>query len=65
MLAGTLEKSLLELRKIKSNKGLLKVIFGCGGNRDSSKRPLMGEVAAKIADEIISLMVIRETKSKN
>ncbi|WP_425364181.1 UDP-N-acetylmuramoyl-L-alanyl-D-glutamate--2,6-diaminopimelate ligase [Candidatus Tisiphia endosymbiont of Hybos culiciformis] len=48
-----LEKSLLELRKIKSDKGLLKVIFGCGGNRDSSKRPLMGEVAAKIADEII------------
>lgn len=48
-----LEKSLLELRKIKSDKGLLKVIFGCGGDRDSSKRPLMGQVAAKIADEII------------
>ncbi|WP_341748465.1 UDP-N-acetylmuramoyl-L-alanyl-D-glutamate--2,6-diaminopimelate ligase [Candidatus Tisiphia endosymbiont of Dascillus cervinus] len=48
-----LEKSLLELKKIKSNKGLLKVIFGCGGNRDSSKRPLMGEIAAKIADEVI------------
>ncbi|BFD45639.1 MAG: UDP-N-acetylmuramoyl-L-alanyl-D-glutamate--2,6-diaminopimelate ligase [Rickettsia endosymbiont of Sergentomyia squamirostris] len=48
-----LEKSLLELKKIKSNKGSLKVIFGCGGNRDSSKRPLMGEIAAKIADEVI------------
>ncbi|WP_375359761.1 UDP-N-acetylmuramoyl-L-alanyl-D-glutamate--2,6-diaminopimelate ligase [Candidatus Tisiphia endosymbiont of Nemotelus uliginosus] len=48
-----LEKSLLELRKIKSDKGLLKVVFGCGGNRDSSKRPLMGEIAAKIADEFI------------
>ncbi|MDR0296417.1 MAG: UDP-N-acetylmuramoyl-L-alanyl-D-glutamate--2,6-diaminopimelate ligase [Rickettsia sp.] len=48
-----LEKSLLELKKIKSDKGLLKVIFGCGGDRDSSKRPLMGKVAAKIADEVI------------
>ncbi|MFU7502167.1 MAG: UDP-N-acetylmuramoyl-L-alanyl-D-glutamate--2,6-diaminopimelate ligase [Candidatus Tisiphia sp.] len=48
-----LEKSLLELKKIKSNKGLLKVIFGCGGNRDSAKRPLMGQVAAQIADRVI------------
>ncbi|MCC8372243.1 MAG: UDP-N-acetylmuramoyl-L-alanyl-D-glutamate--2,6-diaminopimelate ligase [Rickettsia endosymbiont of Pseudomimeciton antennatum] len=48
-----LEKSLLELKKIKSDKGLLKVIFGCGGDRDSSKRALMGKVAAEIADEII------------
>lgn len=28
-------------------------LIGCGGNRDSSKRPIMGQVAAKIADEII------------
>lgn len=52
-----LEKSLLELKKIKSaiysNRGSLKVIFGCGGNRDSDKRPLMGQVAAKIADRVI------------
>ncbi len=48
-----LEKSLLELKKIKSDNGLLKVIFGCGGDRDNSKRPLMGQVAANIADEII------------
>lgn len=52
-----LEKSLLELKKIKSeiysNRGSLKVIFGCGGNRDSGKRPLMGQVAAKIADRVI------------
>ncbi|WP_342272671.1 UDP-N-acetylmuramoyl-L-alanyl-D-glutamate--2,6-diaminopimelate ligase [Candidatus Tisiphia endosymbiont of Parasteatoda lunata] len=48
-----LEKSLLELKKIKSNKGLLKVIFGCGGNRDSGKRALMGQVAAQIANEVI------------
>ncbi|MBQ9729388.1 MAG: UDP-N-acetylmuramoyl-L-alanyl-D-glutamate--2,6-diaminopimelate ligase, partial [Clostridia bacterium] len=28
-------------------------VFGCGGNRDKEKRPLMGEKAAKIADYCI------------
>ncbi len=34
-------------------KGKLCVVFGCGGNRDAFKRPVMGEVAAKLADKVI------------
>ncbi len=48
-----LEKTLLELKSIKETTGLLKVIFGCGGGRDMTKRWQMGQVASKIADQII------------
>lgn len=46
-----LEKALATLREIVSG-GRLICVFGCGGNRDKGKRPLMGEAAAKAADEI-------------
>jgi UDP-N-acetylmuramoyl-L-alanyl-D-glutamate--2,6-diaminopimelate ligase len=33
--------------------GKLTVIFGCGGNRDNSKRSQMGKIAERCADEVI------------
>lgn len=43
-----LEKSLKSLKKLC--KGKLYCLFGCGGNRDKTKRPIMGAVAARYAD---------------
>lgn len=34
-------------------KGQLIVVFGCGGDRDRTKRPIMGEIAVRYADVII------------
>jgi UDP-N-acetylmuramoyl-L-alanyl-D-glutamate--2,6-diaminopimelate ligase len=46
-----LEQALRTLREVCS--GRLWCVFGCGGERDSGKRPLMGQVAEALADQII------------
>ncbi|EIJ42615.1 UDP-N-acetylmuramyl-tripeptide synthetase [Beggiatoa alba B18LD] len=46
-----LQKVLLTLRQ--HCKGQLYCVFGCGGNRDRGKRPLMGEIAQTIADQVV------------
>ncbi len=48
---AALENILLSLKK--KYKGNLICLFGCGGDRDQGKRPLMGEVADSLADKII------------
>lgn len=49
----SLEKSLEELNKLVKDDGKLYVVFGCGGDRDSGKRPVMAKVAVNYADYII------------
>ena len=49
-----LEKALTALRATaRARHGRLWCVFGCGGERDSGKRPLMGEVAARLADVVV------------
>ncbi|MYL26663.1 MULTISPECIES: UDP-N-acetylmuramoyl-L-alanyl-D-glutamate--2,6-diaminopimelate ligase [Halomonadaceae] len=49
--AAALEHALAALRPHVS--GELWCVFGCGGNRDQTKRPAMGEVAERLADHVI------------
>ena len=46
-----LEKALLAVRKHCA--GRLSCVFGCGGERDPGKRPLMGAIAERLADRIV------------
>jgi UDP-N-acetylmuramoyl-L-alanyl-D-glutamate--2,6-diaminopimelate ligase len=49
-----LEQTLVTLKDAaRSNGGRLISVFGCGGERDRGKRPLMGQVASRHADHVI------------
>lgn len=41
------------LKSFLHRSGKLITVFGCGGDRDKSKRPLMGEIAARYSDHVI------------
>ena len=44
-----LKNSIVESKKLETSN--VHVLFGCGGNRDRKKRPLMGKIASKYADK--------------
>ena len=49
-----LEKVIAALRPLATARGgKLYCVFGCGGDRDATKRPLMGEIAARLADAVV------------
>lgn len=50
---SALERVLTTLRAGMPDSGRLLLVFGCGGERDSGKRPEMGRVAARLADVAI------------
>jgi len=52
----SLLKAITTVREIldeNKSSGKIITVFGCGGNRDKTKRPMMGEIAAKYSDEAV------------
>ena len=49
-----LDKALTALRPLAEQRGgALWCVFGCGGDRDAGKRPLMGAIAVRLADRVV------------
>lgn len=48
-----LENILKSINEIKASENNLITVVGCGGNRDKSKRPLMGDIASNLSSKVI------------
>jgi UDP-N-acetylmuramyl-tripeptide synthetase len=48
-----MENVLTTLKNLKEKGSKLICVFGCGGDRDRTKRPLMGAIAAKFSDVVV------------
>jgi UDP-N-acetylmuramoyl-L-alanyl-D-glutamate--2,6-diaminopimelate ligase len=48
-----LENVLTTLRKLRRNDERIITVVGCGGDRDKTKRPVMGEVACQLSDRVV------------
>ncbi|MDP2364794.1 MAG: cyanophycin synthetase, partial [Ignavibacteria bacterium] len=51
--ADSLEKALQAVREIVKDKSQVVTVFGCGGDRDKTKRPVMGKIASELSDQVI------------
>lgn len=51
--ADSLEKTLQNIRSIIGKCRQLFTVFGCGGDRDKTKRPIMGKIASELSDFVI------------
>lgn len=50
--ADSLEKALQAVREIVKNDYQVVTVFGCGGDRDKTKRPAMGKIASELSDKV-------------
>ena len=48
-----LENVLSTIRKLRKNDERIITVVGCGGDRDKTKRPIMGDVACQLSDKVV------------
>lgn len=51
--ADSLGKALQAIKRISKGKHPIYTVFGCGGNRDKSKRSEMGKIATELSDKVV------------
>lgn len=51
--ADSLRQALFAIRELVGSNMSIITVFGCGGDRDTTKRPEMGRIASELSDEII------------
>jgi UDP-N-acetylmuramoyl-L-alanyl-D-glutamate--2,6-diaminopimelate ligase len=50
--SDSLKQALTAIQHIVKNKRPIYTVFGCGGDRDRTKRPIMGEIASSMSDRV-------------